>query len=133
VTAIILALLPFIGNFFIQPYLTLTQIIFVNIFWYSAVFAYIFLNFISWLFNVGLITTRRVVDVDFSNVLYKEISVTVLSKIEDSTVKEAGFIGSLLNYGDVYIQTAGSSENIEFMEVPKPNIVVGIVNNLMGH
>jgi hypothetical protein len=80
-----------------------------------------------------LITTRRVVDVDFSNVLYKEISVTVLSKIEDSTVKEAGFIGSLLNYGDVYIQTAGSSENIEFMEVPKPNIVVGIVNNLMGH
>jgi hypothetical protein len=132
VTAFVLALLPLIGDLFIQSYVSISQLIFLNLFWYAGVFAYIYLNFISWLFNVGIITTRRIVDVDFSNVLYKEITVTVLSKIEDSTIKEAGFIGSLLNFGDVFIQTAGSTENIEFVEVPKPNVVVGIINNLMG-
>lgn len=131
-TAVVLFFLPFIGNLFISSYLTPSQLIFANFFWYSGVFSYVFLNLISWIFNVGIITTRRIVDVDFSNVLYKEITVTVLSKIEDSTEKSAGFIGSLFNFGDVFIQTAGSTENIEFLDVPKPNEVVGIINNLMG-
>jgi hypothetical protein len=80
---------------------------------------------------VGLITNERIVDVDFYNVLYKEVTATRIEKIEDVTSKSGGFIESFFHYGDVFVQTAGNELNIEFLEVPSPSRVVRIINDLM--
>ncbi len=130
ITAIIFSLIPFFGVFIVSSFVSGLELIFVILLWYSLIFSYSFLSFLSWLFNVGIVTNKRVLDFDFSLVLYKEISAAAFNDVSDVTVKEAGFIPSYFNFGNVFVQTAGTEQNIEFLRVPMPNEVVTIINEL---
>lgn len=130
-TSLIIFLLPFFFNIFLINNLSVQQIVFINLFWYGFFFSYVFINVLNYLFNVGIITNQRVVDVDFSNVLYKEFTASSISKIEDVTVKSGGFTASFFNYGDLFIQTAGTEANIEFINIPSPTEAAQIINLLM--
>lgn len=100
-------------------------------FWYIGAFGFILLNFLFWFYNVGIVTNERIIDVDFIHLLYSEITATIISKIEDITDKRGGFSGVIFDYGNVFIQTAGTEANIEFMGVPKPATVVRIISELL--
>lgn len=121
----------FIGNFFFPQFLNLNQSLFLNFLIIFFVFSYWWFNFLSWYFNVGVITNRRVIDIDFHSLIYKEVTSANLNKIEDITIKTGGFFQSFFNYGNVFIQTAGSEINIEFYRVPNPERVKEVVNNLL--
>lgn len=95
------------------------------------ILSYIWFNFISWYFNVGIITNERIIDVDFHAVIYKEVTETILPKVEDVTAKSGGFFSAIFNYGNVFVQTAGTEANIEFHNVPKPAEVTKIINDLV--
>lgn len=131
IATIFFIILPLFFNLFLINLVTIHEIIFINILWYTGTFSYAYLNLISWLFNVGIVTNQRVVDVDFHSLLYKEVSATVISKIEDVTVKTGGFIRSIFDYGNLFIQTAGTYSNIEFPNIPHPTEASSIINNLM--
>jgi uncharacterized membrane protein YdbT with pleckstrin-like domain len=130
-TALIILILPFFFNVFLTNYLSTPQTMFLNFFWYGFLFSFIFVNILNYIFNVGIITNFRVIDVDFTNILYKEVTDTVLDKIQDVTVKTAGFVASLFNYGNLFIQTAGTEANIEFINIPNPTEAATAINNLM--
>lgn len=99
--------------------------------WYLGVFGFAFTNFLHWYFNVYILTSERVVDIDWVNLLYKRLSSTHLANIQDVTYRQSGFIGSLFDFGNVYIQTAGTDPNFEFDAVPKPNFVVTEINKVL--
>jgi len=105
---------------------------FLILVWYLLTFSFILTQFLLWYFNVWIVTSERVVDIDFSNLIYKSISETRISKIEDITEKTGGFIRSVFDYGDVFIQTAGTAEYFIFYAVPHPGEVVRTINELMG-
>lgn len=107
-------------------------ITFIILSWYILTFSFILTQFLLWYFNVWIVSSERVVDIDFNSLLYKSISETRIAKIEDVTAKTGGFIRSFLDFGDVFIQTAGTAENFEFCDVPHPGGVVKIINELMG-
>ncbi len=124
--------LPFIDIVDLIPLqVSLNFIVIGYLFWYLATFGYILLNFLFWFYNVNIITTERIVDVDFIYLLYNEISSTVIKKVEDVTYKRAGLISSLFDYGNVFVQTAGTEPNIEFLQVPKPSTVARIITGLL--
>ena len=89
--------------------------------WYLFVFAYAFQRFLRWYFNIYIVTNKRVVDIDFVNLFYKQISSTIISNIQDVTHRRGGVAQLFLNYGDVFIQTAGTNPNFEFHLVGNPN------------
>ncbi len=91
--------------------------------WYLFILAYGFQNFLLWYFNVYLLTSQRVVDMDFYQLLYRRISSADLDKIEDVTVSIGGVSQSVFNYGDIHIQTAGENVEFEFSNVPSPTDV----------
>lgn len=99
--------------------------------WYLLTFAFAFEKFLSWFFNVNIITDERIVDIDFPTILYKDISETKIDQIQDVSVKVGGFIRSLFNFGDVLIQTAGAVPEIRFDAVPNPEQVSKILNELI--
>ena len=99
--------------------------------WYLLTFAFVFEHFLLWVFNVYIATDESVVDIDFPNLLYRQISTAKLDQIQDITVKVGGFIRSLFDYGDVYIQTAGEVPEIVFEAVPHPALVSEILNDLI--
>lgn len=88
--------------------------------WYLLTFAFLLENFLSWYFNVNIITDERIIDIDFYSLMYKEISDAELEAIQDVTVKQGGFIHSIFNYGDVHIQTAAEIPEFEFLSVSNP-------------
>ncbi len=100
------------------------------IIWYLLTTIIIFERFLTWYFNANIITDERIIDIDFSNLIYKEISDAKIDKVQDVTYRMGGAIRTLFHYGDVYIQTAGTEPNFEFLAVPKPEQVVKILNQL---
>ena len=91
--------------------------------WYILTLGFAFESFLMWYFNVLLITTRRIVDIDFWGLLHKSVAETTLSHVQDVTHEVGGFWRTVLNFGHVYVQTAAEVPRIEFRDVPRPNIV----------
>lgn len=83
----------------------------------------LFLITVFYYLNIGIITNIRVVDVSQEGVFSHTISELHIDKIEDATSKSDGFFGTLFNYGNVYVQTAGSLERFVFHNVPNPGRV----------
>jgi len=111
---------------------SLQQVLFVNIFGVVLLLTYIWFSFLTWFFNVGVITNERIVDIDFTSIIYKEVTETRLDRIEDITSKSGGYFESFFDYGNVFVQTAAKEENIEFLNVPKPSEIVRIIDELIG-
>jgi hypothetical protein len=105
--------------------------IMILVMWYLMVIAFIFEHFLSWYYNVYIITDERIVDVDFYSLLYKEISETKIENIQDFTFIMGGVLRSMLNYGTVFIQTAGEKRQFDFEDVPHPDLVAKILNELI--
>ncbi|MEO6508793.1 MAG: PH domain-containing protein [Patescibacteria group bacterium] len=131
INSFFMTILIVVLNFILPLVLTPSQILFVNIFGVAGLFAYMWYNFLLWFFNVGIITNERIVDIDFKSILFKEVTATKVEKVEEVTSKSGGYVGSLFNYGTVYVETASNEINIEFERVPHPAQVVEIINNLV--
>lgn len=110
----------------------LTYLTFFLFFYYLMVASYIYVNFITWYFNISFVTDIRVVDIDFSNLIYKNIAATKLSLVQDVSFSQIGVIPTFFDYGHVFVQTAGNMENFEFESSPQPENVVHIIHDLIG-
>lgn len=88
-------------------------------------------TFLKWFYSVNIVTDQRIIDVDFNNVLYHRYSDTQLENIQDVTHAVAGFLGSIFDFGNVYIQTAGTNPEFVFENVPKPRIVQDTIQDLL--
>jgi hypothetical protein len=107
------------------------QILILIIFWYAFCLSFILHNFYFWYFNLGLVTSVRIIDIDCYNLLNTESTSTLIEKIEELQKKTLGIFGTWFDYGTVFIQTAGEKPNVEFTNIPKPAQVVRIINELM--
>lgn len=86
---------------------------------------------LKWYYNVSIITDQRVIDLDFPNIMAHSMSEAQLEKIEDVTHKQLGILGSFFDVGSVYIQTAGTAQNIEFLNIPRPRDVQDILIDML--
>lgn len=98
--------------------------------WYLITTAYLLESFLTWFFNVYIVTDERIIDVDFHNLIYKEVSDANIDKIQDVTYKMGGVVRTIFNYGDIVLQTASEIPNFEFEAVPKPSRVVKVLQDL---
>lgn len=130
-TAVLLILAPNILQYF--PLLSFLPVNFqfvAILFWYLIVLAFVIESFLSWYFNVYIVTDERIVDVDFVNLIYKEISDAQIEDVQEINHSVGGVVGTFLNFGDVKIQTASALPNFEFENVPNPGRVAKIIGEL---
>jgi cellulose synthase/poly-beta-1,6-N-acetylglucosamine synthase-like glycosyltransferase len=90
----------------------------------------LFLIFVFHYLNVQIITNVRLVDIDQVGLFSHVISELHLENIEDVTSQVNGVFGTLFNYGDVFVQTAGTQENFEFTNVPNPAAIEKLLLDL---
>ena len=129
---VLLALIPPL----ILPYANTTilvpnQITFLVLSWYAVLFSSAITRFFVWYFNLGIVTSSKVIDVDIHGIMSSEASTAFLTQIEEITESSKGIGSAVFNYGDVLIQTAGEIPNIEFTNVPRPSLVVQLINSLI--
>ncbi len=130
--SIVMLILLFIINIVVSSFFSWRQILFMDSMALVFIVSYVWLNFLNWFFNVGVVTNIRIVDIDFTNAIYKEVTEAHLDKIEEITSKSGGFFASFFDFGNVYVETAGEAPNIEFINIPKPADVVTIIDGLLG-
>lgn len=138
---IIISIMLFFAPFVIWPFLISTNAlpfavpvgygIVMTMFWYVVVFGFVVTSFLHWYFNIYIVTNQRIVDIDFVQLLYRKFSATNLHRIQDVRYTQAGFLRTLFDYGHVYIQTAGASENFDFLDVPHPQNVVNLITKTL--
>lgn len=130
ITAVLLLCLPLLEktNFF--NILPAGYPLVIKMVWYLITFIYAVEGFFHWYFNVYFITSRRVIDVDFFNIINKRVTDAEIDKIQDVTYTNSGPIGTIFNYGEISIQTSGESREIAFENVPHPDKAADILDDL---
>jgi uncharacterized membrane protein YdbT with pleckstrin-like domain len=97
---------------------------------FMIIFVLFFLVWIDYYFDIWIITTERVVNVEQKGLFNREVSELNLEKIQDITTEVRGIIPTFLNYGDVFIQTAGEKERFVLADIPNPYRIKDIVMSL---
>lgn len=80
-------------------------------------------SFFKWYYTVNIITDEKIIDVNFDNILFHSFAEAQLERIEDVSHKPIGIFSSIFDYGNVYIQTAGTKPEFVFDSVPRPRDV----------
>jgi uncharacterized membrane protein YdbT with pleckstrin-like domain len=82
---------------------------------------FLFQTFMEYWLDVAVLTDKRIVDIDQTGLFNRSISELRLHRIQDVTAETKGFLQSMFDYGDVYVQTAGEKQRFEFFAVARPN------------
>jgi hypothetical protein len=102
------------------------------LFWYLFVAGFALQGFLNWFFNSYIITNKKIVDIDFHGVLYKNISEATLENIEDITSNVKGALGVVFNIGSVFVQTAAETPEFEFSNIDNPSKVRDLIADLVA-
>jgi len=119
-------------NFDLSPIPMQFQIILLIIN-YLLILTIIFEGFLHWYFNVYIVTDKNIIDVDFHSILFKNIDVAPLRNIEDTSSSMGGILNAIFHYGHVFIQTAGTTKNIDLHNVARPHHVADFILDRTHH
>lgn len=94
---------------------------FIYTIWLLFLWVMLFVKWTIYYLDIWILTNKRVFDLQQKTLFAREISVLRLEKIEDITIRVEGFFPTILNYGDVEVETAGA-ETFKFIiaTVSKP-------------
>lgn len=89
--------------------------------YYLFMWVFFFFSFIDYYLDVWIITSERIIDIQQQGFFSRIIAEQKLFRIQDVTSEVHGFFPTILHYGDVFIQTAGTKQRFFFHEVPQPD------------
>ncbi|QQS15352.1 MAG: PH domain-containing protein [Candidatus Moraniibacteriota bacterium] len=127
VLGLIAVLAVFVFFFFIYPdaFAALDRRFFAFVESVLLIFLWIFafLIWIDYYLDVWIITNKRIVNIEQKGLFVRSMSELYLFRVQDTTSEVKGFFPSMLNYGDVFIQSAGEQERFQFHKIPDPYAV----------
>lgn len=134
---VILILLPIIiGIMFssiLQSYNLFSLFLFAVSIYYLLVWCGMMYAFTLYALNVWIITDRRVIENAQKGLFSRVVSELRLSKVQDVTVETDGIMQTFLNFGNLYVQTAGKEERFKFFQIPNPEKAKDEIMRLIPH
>lgn len=89
-----------------------------------------FLTWIDYYFDIWIITSERIVNIEQKGLFVRHISELNFFRVQDVTAVVEGLLPTVLNYGDVEVQTAGEESRFIFRQVPDPYHIKDMVMEL---
>jgi uncharacterized membrane protein YdbT with pleckstrin-like domain len=131
VSLIVVILLPiaaYVGLRFMNPQfledpvrLTLSVLGLSIFFLFTWLFLY--QHFLDYYLDMWIVTNDRILNIEQHGLFSRTVAELRLHRVQDVTAEVKGFVRTMLDYGDVYIQTAGEQQRFQFEEIPHPNEV----------
>ena len=94
------------------------------------VWTYVFFVWIEYYLDVFIISDKKIVNVEQKGLFIRQVSELKYERIQDVAVEVKGIIPTVLNYGDLYIQTAGEKERFVFRAMPDPYAIKNLIMGL---
>ncbi|HBR80365.1 MAG: hypothetical protein UX09_C0051G0003 [Candidatus Uhrbacteria bacterium GW2011_GWE2_45_35] len=82
-----------------------------------------FLEFTDYYLDVWIVTNERIINIEQKGLFTRVASELHLTTVEDTTSEVKGMLHTFLDYGNVYVQTAGERTRFIFKNVPHPEKV----------
>jgi hypothetical protein len=88
--------------------------------YFLAVWCGTFKTFTRYYLNLWVVTNHRIVDVRQKGFFDREVSSLLLNRVQDVMVDTEGVMFSLLDIGDIFVQSAGATERFRMRGIPHP-------------
>lgn len=82
--------------------------------------------------DVWIVSNKRIIQSSQIGFFNRTISELHLSRIQDISVSTHGILQTFLRFGDLEVQTAGSEEHFNFLQIPRPERVKDEIMRLSG-
>ena len=77
--------------------------------------------------DVWMVTSKRIIDLEQKGMFHRKSSIFRIERIQDVTVEMRGIIATLLNFGDLHVQTAGESQEFVMRGIARPKYVREVI------
>ncbi|MFH1509024.1 MAG: hypothetical protein ABIE68_02580 [bacterium] len=104
--------------------------IFLFFFVLSISLGYVTYHWITWYFDIFIITNLRIIDVDQHTIFRRTVSEVTLENIQDVTYEITGFVSATFNYGIVKVQSASAIPSIQMEYVKDPKQTQELISKL---
>ncbi len=95
------------------------------------IWLFFFFSFVDYYLDIWIVTNERIIDIRQAGFFNRTISEQLLYRVQDVTSEVAGFFPTILKYGNVYVQTAGTAERFFFKEIPNPEYARDLIIKLV--
>lgn len=89
-------------------------------------------SYVVWSLNAFILTNQRIIDVDQNGFFQRTVSEASFEKIQDVSFQISGLWQTMLKFGTVIVQTAGSSNNLELTGVHHPEQLQELITKLQA-
>lgn len=86
---------------------------------------------IQWFYNISIITDKRVTSLEVTSIFHHTYTEILWTKIQDVSHDSVGPLSSILDVGNVYLDTAGEGVDLTLEFVPRPRDVQDVIDNLV--
>ena len=95
--------------------------------YYLYITLFIFYTLFDYFLDLWSITAHHIINVEQQSMFMRTVSKEELDRIQDVTSEIKGLFGTIFNYGNVIVQTAGAQEHFVFENVPAPQTIVDVI------
>lgn len=124
IIVLFLIIVPLVASFFftLVPDAWRLLVLFLTSIYLLIVFLFTMVFWMDYYLDMWIVTDMRVIDIEQRGIFRRHIAEFKLDRIQDVTIEIPNMIASLLNYGDLRVQTAGEREFV-IRDVPHLNEV----------
>ena len=98
--------------------------------YYLFIWISVYTLFVDYYLDIWIVTTHRIVDREQKGLFNHVISEQSLEQVQDVSSTVKGVFPTLLDYGQVLIQSAGATNLFNFKQIPEPEVVSRRINKL---
>lgn len=84
-------------------------------------------TFTRYYLNAWILTNKRIVAIKQRGFFNREVSSLFLSRIQDATTNVTGILSSVLNVGEITVQSAGTEDEFHMRGIPRPEQLRNII------
>lgn len=95
--------------------------------WWIFLWMYIFHTFTKYFLTVWVITSHRIVDIHQVGFFRRKVSSFLLLRVQDVTTNIHGILQTLIGFGDINVETAGSYEKFCMRGIHAPEYIRDLI------
>ncbi|MEN9647394.1 MAG: hypothetical protein RLY57_198 [Candidatus Parcubacteria bacterium] len=86
-----------------------------------------FMMWTDYYLDITVVTNKRIIDMDQKGLFSRQTSTMRYEAIQDVTTDIQGVLNTILNYGNLYIQTAATTKEFILDDIADPNLAKEII------
>lgn len=95
--------------------------------YYLSLWLFFTFAWIDYYLDLWIVTDERVINIEQAGLFNRVIAEQRIIRVQDVASEVKGLLPTFLNYGHVFVQTAGERARFVFEQVPQPDLVKKVV------